>query len=262
MSLLRTIVVLAAISAIAGCSQSPYPMARSIEDNTQPVLSAASHWQVLAHQTADKVFGCLEGLTYWDEDAGVHQPYCRQDVEKIRYAPIYVDRTDSAVPFAEAFYRDLQTEIVERGMTLALRPEGAIVLDTRIQLVDRPMPVPIHAWPGLYTALGAGVSAITAYAALDPSGTALAASALPALIGGGMLADASVNASAYGGAQVLITTSLRDGERVFMSKSDAYFVEDPDLAHYASAAPAADLMRPMKAGATPPELRTISVVEE
>jgi len=250
MSLLRTIVVLAAISAIAGCSQSPHPMARSIlEGNTQAVLVAGSHWQALSKQTANKVFGCLEGLTYWNEEAGVHEPYCRQDVEKIRYMPIYVDRTDSAVPFAEAFHRDLQTEIVERGMALALRPEGALELGTRVQVVDRAMPVPINSWPGKYTALGAGVYAI-------------ASGVLPALLGAGAVADTWANASSQGGAQVLITTTLRDGDRVIMSKTDAYFIEDVDLAHYASNAPAADVMRPMKAGATPPELRTISVVEE
>lgn len=250
MSLLRTIVVLAAISAIAGCSQSPYPMARSIEEgNTQAVLVAGSHWQTLSKQTANKVFGCLEGLTYWNESAGVHEPYCRQDVDRIRYTPIYVDRTDSAVPFAEAFYRDLQTEIVERGMGLALRPEGALELGTRIQVVDREMPVPVNAWPGMYTALGAGVYAI-------------ASGVLPAIIGAGAVADTWSNASSQGGAQVLITTTLRDGDRLVMSKTDAYFIEDVDLAHYASNAPAADVTRPMKAGATPPELRTISVVEE
>jgi hypothetical protein len=249
MSLLRSVGVLVAIGAVAGCSQSPHPMATFIEDNTQGVLVAASHWQVLSKQTADKVFGCLEGLTYWDEDAGVHQPYCRQDVDQIRYTPIYVDRSDSAMPFAEAFYRDLQTEIVERGMSLALRPEGALELSTRIQLLDRPMPVPINAWPGMYTALGTGVFAI-------------ASGVEAALVGAGVVADTWANASSQGGAQVVITTTLRDGDRVVMSKSDAYFIEDADLAQYVNAAPAADIARPMKAGARPPELRTFTVVED
>lgn len=249
MSLLRTVGVLVAIGAAAGCTQSPHPMATFIEDNTQEVLVAASHWQVLSKRTADKVFGCLEGLTYWDDDAGVHQPYCRQDVDQIRYSPIYVARTDSAMPFAEAFYRDLQSEIVERGMPLAMRPEGALELGTSIQVVDRPMPVPINAWPGMYSALGAGVYAIV-------SGVE------PALLAAGIAADTWANANSQGGAQVVITTTLTDGDRVVMSKSDAYFIADVDLAHYASAAPAADLARPMKAGATPPELRTFTVVEE
>lgn len=250
MSLLRTMVVVAVAGTFAGCSQSPYPMPRSIhEGNTQQVLVAASHWQVVAHQTADKVFGCLEGLTYWDEDAGVHQPYCRQDVDQIRYTPVYVDQTESAVPFAEAYHGALEHEIVERGMGLSLRPEGALVLDTRIHVVDRPMPVPFNGFPGKYTALGSGVIAI-------------ASDLWPAIIGAGVVADTWVNASGYGGAQVVITTTLREGERVVMNKSDAYFIEDVDLAQYASAAPAADMLRPMKAGATPPETRTLRVVEE
>lgn len=249
MSLARTVLVVGALAVATGCSQSPYPLQREIDEVSQGTLSGGVHWQILADQTALKVFGCLEGLTYWNGATQTHEPYCRQDVDQIRYTPIYVERTDSATPFGEAFHRNLTTQVVERGLALALTPENALRLETRVQVVDRPMPVPINMWPGPYTLLGAGVAAI---------GAVGAAGAAPA----GVAADLWANASAYGGAQVLVTTMLVDGARMVMSKTDAYFIENSDLAQYASAAPAADVLTPMKPGSAPPALRTFDVVEE
>jgi hypothetical protein len=224
-------------------------MPREIGEVNQGTMSGGVHWQILADQAAMKVFGCLEGLTFWNDSTQTHEPYCRQDVDRIRYTPIYIEQTESGSPFGEAFHRNLNTAVVERGLELSLTPEGALLLATRVQVVDRPMPVSINAWPGRYTALGAGVLAL---------GTIGVYGALPA----GAVADAYGSASSYGGAQVLVTTMLLDGTRMVMSKSDAYFIEDPDLAHYASTAPAADLLRPMKQGSVPPEVRSFDVVEE
>jgi hypothetical protein len=224
-------------------------MPREIDEVNQGALLGGVHWRILAEQSAMKVFGCLEGLTYWNEATQTHEPYCRQDVDQIRYTPIYVEQTESGTPFGEAFHRNLTTAVVERGLELSLAPETALLLATRVQVVDRPMPVPTNLWPGRYSALGAGVLAL---------GTIGVYGALPA----GAVADMWGNASAYGGAQVLVTTMLVDGTRMVMSKTDAYFIEDSDLAQYASAAPAADVLKPMKEGSVPPEVRTFDVVEE
>jgi hypothetical protein len=181
-------------------------MPREIDEVNQGTLSGGVHWQILAAQTAMKVFGCLEGLTYWNEATQTHEPFCRQDVDQIRYTPIYIERTDGGTPFGEAFHRDLTTAVVERGLALSLAPESALLLATRVQVVDRPIPVPEHIWPGKYSALGAGVLA------LDLAGA-------PGALAAGAVADAWASASAYGGAQVLITSMLVDGTRMVMKRA-------------------------------------------
>jgi hypothetical protein len=249
MSVLKTAIVIGALGAVVGCSQSPYPMGREINDVSQQTLAGGVHWEILADHTAMKVFGCLEGLTYWDARTETHEAYCRQDVDQVRYTPIYVEQTESAVPFGEAFHRNLVTEVVERGMELSLTPDNALQLMTRVQVVERPIPLPINAWPGAWTALGTSVAVLSANFA---AGAATA----------GIAADAYSNANSQGGSQVLVTTMLLDGSRMVMSKTDSYFIAEVDLSQYASTAPAADVTRPMKAGATPPGTRSFSVVSE
>ena len=249
MSVLRTSVVIGALGAMVGCSQSPYPVGRDINDVSQETLAGGVHWEILADQSAMKVFGCLEGLTYWDAKTETHQAYCRQDVDQIRYTPIYVEQTESGMPFGEAFHRHLTTEIVDRGMALSLTPDNALVLATRVQAVERAVPLPVDAWPGAWTAIGTSVAVLSANFA---AGAATA----------GLAADAYNAADAQGGSQVLVTTMLLDGSRMVMSKTDSYFIADVDLAQYVSTAPAADTIRPMKAGATPPGTRGFTVVSD
>ena len=248
MSIARTVAAMGALGIVAACSQAPFPMPNEIDEVNQGPMSGGDHWRVLADHTVMKVFGCLEGLTYWNEDTVTHEPYCRQDVDRIRYTPIYIEQTESGTPFGEAFNRNLTTALVERGLELSLTRDGALALDTRVQVVERSRAVPLHAWPGGYTILGAGVAAL----AFGSAG----------LIASGAALDAYASGEGYGGGQVLITTMLFDGSRVVMSKTAAYYIEDVDIAHYASTAPAADLRRPMKAGSVPPAVQSMAVVEE
>lgn len=249
MSVLKTAVAIGALAAVVGCSQSPYPMGREIGDVSQETLAGGVHWEILAEQSAMKVIGCLEGLTYWDARSETHEPYCRQDVDQIRYTPIYVERTDTGMPFGEAFHRNLTTEVVERGLELSLSPDNALVLTTRVQAVERAVPLPVDSWPGAWTALGTSVAVLSANFA---AGAATA----------GIAADAYSMADSQGGSQVIVTTMLLDGSRMVMSKTDSYFIANIDLSQYVSTAPAADVARPMKAGATPPPTRSFAVVSE
>ena len=197
----------------------------------------------------DKLFGCLEGLTFWNERNKTHEPYCRQDVDQIRYTPIFVEQTESGVPFGEAFHRNMMTEVVERGLELSLSRNGALVLSTRVQVTDRAAPLPVRAFPGVWTALGTSIAVMSAN---------FAAGAVTAGVG----ADLYSSTKDFGGAQLIVTTMLLDGSRMVMSKTDSYFVADVDLAEYASTAPAADVTTPMKAGATAPGVRSFTVVSE
>ena len=128
MSVLKTACIIGAMGLVIGCSQSPYPTPREIRDVHQDAMTGGLHWQILAMESVDKVFGCLEGLTFWNERSKTHEPYCRQDVDMIRYTPIYVEQTESGLPFGEALHRNMTTEVVERGLELSLTRNNALVL--------------------------------------------------------------------------------------------------------------------------------------
>jgi hypothetical protein len=249
MSVLKTACIIGAMGLVIGCSQSPYPTPREIRDVHQDAMTGGLHWQILAMESVDKVFGCLEGLTFWNERSKTHEPYCRQDVDMIRYTPIYVEQTESGLPFGEALHRNMMTEVVERGLELSLTRNNALVLSTRVQVTDRAVPLPVAAFPGVWTALGTSIAVMTAN---------FAAGAVTA----GIAADLHRNAADFNGAQLIVTTSLLDGSRMVMSKTDSYFIADVDLSQYASTAPAADMTLPMKDGSTPPDVRSFTVVSE
>jgi hypothetical protein len=249
MSLLKTACAIGAVGLVIGCSQSPYPTPRELGDARQEALTGGVHWEILAQQSVDKVFGCLEGLTFWNENTKTHEPYCRQDVDQVRYTPIYVESIDRGVPFGEALQRNMSTEVVERGLELSLSRENSLVLTTRIQVTNRAEKLSPTTFPGKWTALGTSIAV-------------LSANFIAGAVTSGIAADLVSNANKFGGAQVIVTTMLVDGSRVVMSKSDSYFIIDDDLAQYASTAPAADMTTPMKDGAEAPEVSRFTVVSE
>ena len=249
MSVLKTACAIGAVGLVIGCSQSLYPMPREISDARQEALTGGVHWEILAQQTVDKVFGCLEGLTFWNEYTKTHEPYCRQDVDQVRYTPIFVENVDRGAPFGEALHRNLTTEVVERGLELSLSRENSLVLTTRVQVTERAKKLSPTSFPGKWTALGTSIAV-------------LSANFIAGAVTAGVSADLYGNANKFGGAQVIVTTMLVDGSRMVMSKTDSYFIIDDDLTQYASTAPAADVTTPMKDGAGAPEPRSFTVVSE
>ncbi len=258
MSSFRILAVLVSLVAVVGCAQSSAPLSGTVVTRDalgaihwagQDVLESASHWQLLAVDTADSLVGCLDGKTFLSRVSGEQEPYCHRDVSGLAGKPLYLELTDSAVPFSAAFHELLTTELVRRGRLVTLNQEDSLVVRYRVQFVKRRGKVPLNSVPGDYALLGAGV-------------WVLRHSGISELLALGTLADIHAAANEFGGSQVIITTSLMDGDSFVMRRTGAYFIHDVDVGHYLGNAPGAGLVSTLKPGATAPPVRTFNVEAE
>lgn len=252
MSQLRAIIVVITLWAVTGCSSAPLPLARenlSQQEFTQEILRGVQHWNILARETIDGVLACVEGHVVLNKETERYEPVCAQDTIGLAGRPFFVELVDTATPFGRAFHEFLTTTLVERGQTVSHSPEGALVVRSRMRFVPRDGRVSVNSVPGSYALLGAGIWALEDVNLLR-------------LLALGTLADAYVVANDGGGAQLIVTTSLMDGDRFVMRRSKGYYIDNADFAHYASNSPTADLRIPPKASNTPPTVRKFGVVED
>jgi hypothetical protein len=246
-ALARTIAVGGCLLLAAGCAQAPIPAKQPFV--FQETLTGVQHWRILAEETAQQIDACLAGRTVWDYWRGAERPVCPHPPPGIAAQPLFVEQADGAMPFGRAFHGYVTAELLGRGRDVSLSPEGATHVRYRVQLVPRAGKVALHSLPGGLAVLG------TAIWALDDTDV------IGRLVGAGALADLYFAGNAYGGTQVVITTTLTSGDRLVMHRSNGYYVHDADLAHYASLAPAADLLPPPAAKGTP-QVRAFAVVAE
>lgn len=242
MSFLRASAVVIALFAVAGCTQSSYTISRVFDG--QETLSSAAHWKILAQDTALRIVDYLEGK----RDAS-GEPLRGEFPEVVSAKPIYIVQADMEMPFSQAFHDNLTTAILDRGWTVVRSPEDTLVVQYHVQLIPRSRKVDLNAFPGFFTAIGYGLWAMT-----DLTAQRL----LPA----GAVFDAYYNAQGGRGAQVNITISLLDGDQYLLRKTNAYYVENADLAHFASNFPSVSPAPPVVQAATPPGVRTFNIVAE
>lgn len=253
MFLSRSAVIVLPMLVLAACSQSSLPVARDVINNpdiSQEALRGASHWQVLARETTRDVIGCVEGRVVFNYETETNEPMCRQDTRGLAGRPIHLESVDTATPFGRVFHEFMTTALVQAGQRVSLAADGALVVRSRLSVVKRSRQVRNRTVPGTYALLGAGIWVLRN------------TSQLAKLLAMGAAADAYALTHDDLGAQVIITTSLMDGNQFIMRRTSAYFIDSADFAHYATNAPTADLMAPPKMSETPPPVRTLKVVEE
>ena len=150
------------------------------------------------------------------------------DRSDLQMRPIHVVKPDRKT-FSLAFYDLLVSELVSRGLQVSIEKVDTVVLEYEVQIVS-------HSYRGqrppfgLLTAIGAGV-AVARHLDKVPSGytnIAIAAGALgvDALLG---------FVAAESDSEVIITTSLTEANRYVMRDSSIYYINDPDVGHYAGA---------------------------
>lgn len=252
MSQLRAIIGVVILLAVAGCSASPLPVGRNNltdQEFTQEILRGVQHWNLLARETVDGVLACVEGHVVLNEETERYDPVCAQDTIGLAGRPFYVELVDTATPFGRAFHEFLTTALVERGHTVSHAPEGSLIVRSRMRFVPRDGSVSVDSVPGSYALLGTGIWALE-----DTN--------LLRMLALGTLVDSYVVANDGGGAQVIVTTSLMDGDRFVMRRSNGYYIDNADFAHYASNSPTADLRIPPKVSDSPPSVRKFGVVED
>ena len=207
--------VLGLVFLLGGCSQVPKPA--SYRMTFQKKMQAAKHWDFLAEDVADQVSICCSA---------------RQGCDLGQGQGLFVEPKLGV--FGRAFTNMLISHLVqpkgkraiEKGGCLVLqsREEGCLVLQFETQVIkhrtnrfNRPL-------PGTITVLAGGLSVVR-----DISSDTLKAWG----IGSAVLADIFLGSTVtLPHHEVLITTSLIKDNQYLFSKTDLYYINDPDSWHY------------------------------
>lgn len=201
---------------LAGCA-TPYseaPLATNFPTTKQEKVQAAAHWNVIAKDVANQISSKL--------------------VEK---HPLHVIQSVGKSAFERAFSNQLVSSLVANGNIVVKQPAGALSVEVDTQVVGFSSNRPQYRHSGTATALMTGVWALHV-------GEATA---------GAVLASAVVAADAYSWfraefatgdtpqTEIIVTTSVSDGNQYLSRNTSVYYVADSDKALYeaAGAGPAA-----------------------
>ncbi len=202
-------------TAIGCTSQVPKPATYPM--TFQQKMQAAHHWDLLAQDVAEQVWMCCSE---------------REGCEMGHGRPIYVEPKPGV--FGKAFRNLLIAHLVQpkvdgvpqwTGCLVAEeKTEDSLVLRYDVQLIkhranrfNRPM-------PGTFTVLGTGISVLR-----NPSSGTLKALG----IGAGVLTDLWIGSAAtLPHHEVIVTTSIVKDNQYLFSKTDLYYINDPDFMHY------------------------------
>ena len=205
MKLKHRIVLLLTMMLIAGCATS-IPQAENFPLSKQKKAMAAQHWGMIA---SDAVMQTREAL------AGK---------EFAREKPLYVMQKTDATDFDRAFRNYMITELVNAGMPVSTKKDGAVEIAYETQVIRHPEPFdPLMAGykPGMATAAVSGLwilrNAVTRW-----SSSSAAAGTIGMAAGYDAWRASNPGETAV---EVLLTTSIVHEDRYVMRITDAYYIE-------------------------------------
>lgn len=201
---------MAIAAMLAGCA-TPYseaPLATNFPTTKQEKMQAAAHWNVIAKDVAAQITSKL--------------------AEK---RPLHVAQPAGKSAFERAFSNQLISSLVANGQTVMKHSAGALSVEVDTQVVGFSANRPQYRHTGTATALTAGIWALHV-------GEATA---------GAVLASAVVAADAYSWfrsefatgetpkTEIIVTTSVSDGNQYLSRNTSVYYVADFDKALYEAA---------------------------
>lgn len=205
----KLVILCTSIALLAACASSPIPVSENFPLTVQPKVRSAGHWNLLSKDVAKQT---LENLGNLDKNI-----------------PLYVALPPKASEFDVAFKEFLITELVKAGRIVHQTPENAVEVSYQTQLVRHQSPRP-HFIPGQLTMVAAGLYALYGLesAHLDAQ-----------LVGGlGLTAAADVLASTNSGGptstELILTTTIANGGRYLVRKTDLYYIEAEDASLFAA----------------------------
>ena len=202
----RVIAALIGIPLLTGCSQlAGVPGAEAFPDASLRKAKSAEHWNVIAGDVAKQTAEL-------------------KDRPELKGKDLYVSPAGNGSDFGRGFHSMLISKLVNSGMSVATRPEGAIQVSYEAQVV-RHLAGQGNYQPGTVAALAGGVVVARGIANSNSSSSAKTVEAA-ALIAGVDLLAAKVGLLSATNTEVIITTSLIDNNKYLMRKTDVYFVED------------------------------------
>lgn len=201
---IRITAVLGAVAVLAGCgtiTQQCAPGVKCLEAPSQYKVSSAGHWDVISK---DIISSTLNNL----QEAGVTQG-----------TPIYVATPEGASRFDLAFRDFLTTRLVEAGASVHLQPApGQFTVVYHTQVVRHPSNSGVKAGgqSGDYYYLGEGVAVRrNQHNIMTEDYT-------------GNHAGSTGGFGRVPGTEMILTTSVINGEKFISRKTDVYYVENVD----------------------------------
>jgi len=193
------------VIGLAGCSHAPIPVAENFEYTAQKKVRSAGHWDAVAAHVVSQTLSRLQPT-----------PAAGQ--------PLRVVLPSEPTTFDKAFRELLITRMVNDGKTVVEREDAPIKVSYQAQVVRHNSERP-HFVPGLFTAITSGVY-VAHYLGVHAHTDAAMAGGL------GYAAIADVARSQYTGGpthtEVILTTTIMQGDRYVVRNTDVYYVEDTD----------------------------------
>ena len=203
----------------SGCVRMPQP--QGFPYSNQPKMQAAHHWNVLANDVANRINNELIRRNFLDSALHVRHSCTKPD----GCGP------GSASPFDEGFNDLLTTQLVDFGIDTRAAADGAsLIVDYKVQVVHHRAVRSQWPQPGVLTALATGVTVLRD--APWELITIASAAAVDTLRATSVLNEHD---------EVIITTSIMDGDRYLLRTSDIYYINDADSWQYRQPAPAAEI---------------------
>lgn len=188
--------------AVSGCA-SQVPHAERFPPSSQLMPKASKHWETMADDIARQSKSSLERVAD-------------------RSAPVYVARSPEQTVFSRAFHEFLVTRLVQHGIAVSQRPQGAVRLEYQSQLVRHGSERHVY-YPGSITALTGGllVARDIARHGISPLGFA-------ALGIGTDIAASLIDGTQPTKLELIVTSSVVVDGRYVMRKSDVYYLDEAD----------------------------------
>jgi hypothetical protein len=214
-----SLLLVALLFLAAGCVRIPQP--QGFPYSNQEKMQAAHHWNVLANDVANRINNELIRQNHLTSPVHVRHSCGKPGA----------CGTGTTSAFDEAFNDLLTTQLVNFGVDTRAGADGAnLLVDYKVQVVHHRAIRSQWPQPGVLTALATGVTVLRdAPWELVTIASAAAADALRAT---SVLNEHD---------EVIITTSIMDGDRYLLRTSDIYYINDADSWQYRQPAPAAEI---------------------
>ena len=205
---IRIAAVILCLPLFAGCSQlAGMPSAEPFPDSSLRKAKSAEHWNVIAGDVAAQTAGL-------------------KNRPEIQGKLLYVSPSGDNSDFSRGFQSMLISKLVNGGLNVATKPDGAVEVKYEAQVV-RHLAGQGDYQPGTVAALAGGILVAREIAVSGASQTGKAVG-VTALIAGADLLGAFAKLHSATNTEVIITTSLIDNNRFLMRKTDVYYVEDAE----------------------------------
>lgn len=199
--MLRNMMLAGVFCVTVGCSNQPW--VETHPATTQQKLSAAQQWGLIADDVTEQTRLALLKADYLDTGT-----------------PVYVSESTNA-HFDRGFRNYMITSLVKAGFNVVTQKDGAVEIQYESQVIRHGASFDPRAMGYKPGALSAGVTSF--WILRDASTAGLAAGTIA-----GAAALDYYNARKPTDVELLLTTSIVQGNRYLMRNTDAYYIEKAD----------------------------------